>query len=591
MAPFVLIDFLEGAILNPFRRTVDIVDSSLSCTRYALSHTVPLRCCAKIILCIGCIALTACQSESPNTDNNNQSNSQPEIPAVIEPLVADLTNDSLLPPAEATLNITSEPGFLNLTWDSIPDLQRTSIYKFDRVERLEVLLEQSSDNSMTSLMLASRTHQRAWQSEEFRVELCDSNDCISSPRVSIAEFVENSTSRLRPSVFVQGEEFAKNVALNKNATVMAVSLPAQSAIELYLRPANKWVSTQKISLESSTLVTTRSITLALSPSGDTLSALVSDDQGASELKIIERFGEGWVETTSLDLEETATITTNAAVTNNTNTLSISENSNLILISNNNSLFTTARTPQGWSEASLLLQSQNQPLRSAFSERFAAEAVLKTVAANAGLTRLFTAHSLDQNLWLSVWEKAPGGSALPTWTRISAYQINNINATKSVFMHSDSVGDQLVLAGWELNNDVNNTPVIWRYQIPNVTTLNASATSELSVIDSIRFPFSTQDSATLQFSADSALNNLVLGWQNTNTTSDTADAALISYQSSATARRWQTKLELPEVFPNFAKQGFVQSALLSANGNTMVISIGAGESQTEENRVGELITMQ
>lgn len=574
-----------------YRKSIDINDLPPKFRPQKASNLILTRLLRNVIFCIGSIALTACQSESSTTTTDSSPDPQPARPSLTDPLVADLTNDSLLPPAAATLAITSEPGFLNLTWGSIPGLQKASIYSFDTVEGLEVLVAQSNDNTTQSLKLPSRTHQRAWQNEQFRVELCDSNDCVSSARISIAGLVETSVQRVLPSVFVQGERFADNVAINASGTLMAVSLPTQGAIDLYLRPATLWVNAQRISLESNTQPSTRSITLGLSPSGDTLSALVSDGQGIAELKIIERFGEGWFETTSLVLEGVTNTIANEVNDEILDSLSISEDGNLILISTKNNLFTSSRTTVGWTAPNRLQANQFQPLRPAFTERFSNEATLKSVSANHAHTRLFTAHSLDQSLWLSVWEQLPGSSATPVWNKTSAYAINNVDSAKEVSIQSDSRGDRLVLAGWELNNNVEHTPVLWRYQIPSVLAFNETSNEELSVIDSLRFPFAAIDAAVLHFSADDALNNVVLGWQSLESGTSEPDAVLINYQYSTTAMRWLTKLELPEMFPTFAKQSLIRSALLSPDGSTMIISIGAGQSPTGENRVGELVALQ
>lgn len=574
-----------------FSRPVDIRDLLPNSRHRGTTKHVLARLFKSTVLCIGSFVLVACQSESSKTASVSQENAQPESPILSNPQVADLTNDSLLPPAEAALAITSEPGFLQLTWDAIPDQQLTNIYKFDKIEGLEVLIAQSTDNNKQTIKLPSKTHQRAWHSEQFRVELCDTNNCVSSARVSITGLVERTVQRVYPSVFVQHEKFADNVAFNTTASLMAVSLPVQGAIDLYSRPDNLWRSAQRISLQPSTLSSTRSISLALSPSGDTLGALVKDEQSRSELKILERFGEAWFETTTLEIGSPTATTANMSEARIPDTVSISENSNLILISTNEKLFTTARVNSGWTIPRLLQLERFQPSQTAFTERFSTDAVLKAASANLAHTRLLTVHALDQSLWLSVWEQTPTNSEAPVWRKISAYTINNVNSAKDVFIHSNSSGNRLVIAGWELNNDVEHTPVMWRYEIPSVSEIDTSVSTELSVIDSLRFPFAAQNSAILRFSADDALNQLVLGWQSMETATSTPDAALITYQFSTTAMRWLPKLELPEVFPTFAKQSFVRSALLSPDGEALIISIGAGQSLAGENRVGELVTLQ
>jgi hypothetical protein len=580
---------LKGTSLISYSRPVDSNNSPPNARKAANNSLVRLL--KNTVLYLGGLALLACQSESPNTTALRQADVQQESPVITDSQVADLIKDSLLPPAEATLAITSEPGFLQLTWDSVPDQRIASIYKFDRVEGFEVLVAQNTDSTKQTIKLPSRTHQRAWHSEQFRIELCDPDDCVSSARVPIAGLVEGSLQRVYPSVFVQGEKFADSVAFNSTASLMAVSLPIQGAIDLYSRSENFWRPIHRISLEPTTLLPPRIISLGLSPSGDTVGALVTDGQSASYLKIWERFGEAWFETTSLEIGSPSTLVASHSEAIISDTISISEDSNLILISLGEKLFTTVWARSGWTTPSLLQQDQYQPLRTAFTERFSTEGILKAASANLAHTRIFTIHSLDQSLWLSVWEQTPINFATPSWNKISAYAINNINSGKDVSIHSDSSGDRVVIAGWELNNDVEHTPVLWRYEIPSVSGVDTKNSAELSVIDSIRFPFTAQDSAVLRFSADGTLNQLVLGWQSEGTATSTPYAALIAYRYSTTAMRWLPKLELPEAIPTFAKQSFVRSALLSADGEVMIISIEAGHSLAGENRVGELVTLQ
>lgn len=490
------------------------------------------------------------------------------------------------------MTITAEPGFLLLHWEAIDDHQTARIYKFDSYEGFEVLVAQSDDTKKQTIKIPSKIHQRAWHSEFFRVELCNSNSCLSSARKSIAELVENSVQRLYPSVFVGGEQFADSIALNTTASLMAVALPAQGVVDLYSRPEDGWQTWQRIPVALSKISLTRKIDLALSPSGDTLAALITDENNTPELKIIERFGEAWFESSSQTLAGASMLDGNTPELELPSQVSvsmaISENSNQMLLSIGEDIFTTYRSLSGWAVPRLLQQEHYQPLSIAFTERFSTEAVFKAISANSTHTRLFTVHSFDQSLWLGVWEQATEESATPVWNKISAFAINNVNSEKEVSIHSDSNGDQLLIAGWEINNDIKHTPVLWRYEIPAQPTAGAPSNTELSVVDSLRFPFAATNSAQLRFSADDSLNQIVIGWQNFESTDTAPDAALITYKFSQSAMRWLPKLELPEVFPTFAKQSFVRSALLSADGESMIISIAAGQSLAGENKVGELM---
>ena len=502
-----------------------------------------------------------------------------------EPLEADLTLDTLIPPTQAPLTITSEPGFLSFAWETVPDQQWARIYKFDPAEEFEVLVAETNNTQARSIRLPSNTHQRAWYGEHFRVELCDANNCVSSARASIQGLEENSVQRLTPAVFVEGEQFAESVALNATASLMAVSLPVQGAIDLYARPDKLWTSMQRISVASDAQ-TIREIILRFSPSGDTLAALVLNDTSTPILKILERFGETWLETASLPITADIDAPETLPKAGSANSLSISENSNLMLIGVNSKAYTSYRSTSGWTLPTQLQHTEFQPLSVAFTEPFAKLAVLKAISSNLSHSRLISIHSFEQNLWISVWQQASEHTEAPVWHKMSAYAINNIDSTKDVSIHSDSSGERIVLAGWELNNSDKNTPVMWRYQIPDTNVTEPDNTAELSVIDSIRFPFSTENDARLCFSADDALERVALGWQRID---DERESSLMTYQFSSTAKRWLPKLELPDAFPKFAQQAYIRSALLSPNGEVMIIS--AGQFPTNANPINELLALQ
>ncbi len=558
-----------------------------SATTTSIAHTLsafdlPAKLRAVLTTAVVALSLSACQSGSVGTPTVAvQSDSTVNVGAS-----ADLSADSLLPPTPIAFTLSSKQGTLSLNWDPIVDQQISRIYQYDVLEDVEILIHSSNNESQATHDIASQSHQRAWHRELFRIELCDSENCFSSTRQSIKDLVEPTAQRLTPAVFNSGERFAENFALNNDARVLAAALPHEGAVDMYIKPSLTWESTQRIRLNALATSNTRKFFMDLSAEGNTLAVFIRHHNGidTSEIRIIERLGEGWFETNRIALDEVS----DAENVNVSSSIILSDDGNKLLFSAGEQLYTSNQVLTNWSSPTPLLHATIEDLGADFNSRFAANASLKALSASNNLDRIFAVHVVDQSLWINVWQQ--DSADVTNWTNITAYPLNALDPTKDVLMHSHASGEQLMLAGWEAIDNEQNTPVAWRYQLPLITDNQSTTSSSLLTLDSIRFP-STQDaSAQLRFSADNSLSRILLGWQGNDAVSVAPDAALITYEYSELAMRWIPKLELPEVFPTFAKQAFVHSSKLSADGNALMIGIAAGQSLSDNNRVGEILTL-
>lgn len=546
---------------------------------------------AAMLIGILAISLSACQSGSTNLNNHaSQSDPQNTSSATEPQITADLSADSLIPPAQIELTISSSQGLITLDWETIENQRSSSVFLYDSLMGSEIQLESIDDPSQTSFTLPSMSHQRAWHREFLRVEVCNAENCISSKRLSIADAIESTIQRITPSVFIEGERFAQSLTVNDNARLMAVALPTQGAIDFYLRPANNWVTTQRTHLTNLSVSSVREIHMDFSSSGDTLAVLIIHNNALDtpEIKILERLGEGWFETSTIALNGLEFNSDVVKAVELERPIIISDTGSRILVNIEQLAYTLNQTDQGWSAPELLAHTSIASWTDAFTDRVVNNGVLKSMSASRSLDRIFLTHSIDQSVWLSTWQVQSSTNSELVWEKTASYPINALASDKELKMSSDRTGENIIIAGWEAVTATDRTPVAWRYQLPDLT--QASAGTLLNSLDSIRFPPTQDVTASIRFSSNDKLDQVVLGWQGQSDESEGHDAALMTYVYGSESMRWIPKLELPEVYPTFAKQAFVRSTELSHEGNALIIGISAGNSLSTDNRVGEIVSL-
>lgn len=519
----------------------------------------------------------------------------------------DLTNDSLEPPASPSLSITSRPGFLDLNWHSERKQQAVSLFEYDTLTGTETLLAEYDESARRSATLPSRTHLRAWHRTQWRVEVCDEESCISSQRQALTEHAGQTIRALRPSVFVENERFAQHAALNQDASLLASALPVEGSIELYFIIADESTAGQRLRLRSTELSTTRQLTLALSSNGDTLAVLISDPETepSRDIRIIERLGEAWVETGALTVPTTATpalspVATSAA--RSPATLAVSADGNRIFLSDQGVSWLYRRQSTNWSDAHQLslrhqpaedAQSATASSSPAFTARFDEQALLRASTTSPDMDRVYTLHSLDQTLWLSLWrpsvDASADASAEERWTKKDAWMVSGFAVDRGAAIQVEADGSRIVIAGWEPEPGSSglHTPILWRFEIPEST--GATPSMPLDATDSLRMPPTEHAEPLIRLSADSTLNTLVLGW---HTPGELApDASVSTYRYDDTLRRWLPLMELPEIAPTLAKSAFAELLVLSADGSTLIMGDGQGLHQTPADRAGVLMVLQ
>lgn len=567
--------------------------TTTSLVEYYLSKAKAVRNVTRTaIISVFAISFSACQPDSAKLNNSAvQSDSQNTATVAQSPLSIDLNADSLLAPPQIETTLSSAHGVITLEWEPIENQRTSSVYLFDSLLGSEIQIGPTNDDaSQSSYTLPSLSHQRAWHREFLRVEVCNHDSCFSSKRLSVADAIESTIQRITPSVFIEGERFGQSVTVNDNATLMAVALPLQGAVDIYLKPAFEWVATQRISLSNLSMSTVREIHMDFSSRGDTLAVLIlhNNSLDAPEIKLLERLGEGWIETNGIVLSSIDQTTGHNPAFQPDRPIIISDNGSRILVSIAQQAYTLYQTDIGWSSPELLAQAGILSGSNAFTAEAKNNGVLKSMSASRSLDHIFLAKSIDQSLWLSTWKIQSPTAPDPTWENTAAYPINAIASDSDLKISSNRAGDSIFIAGWEAMEGADRTPVAWRYQLPDSN--ETSVSTSLSSLDSIRFPPTQDTTASIRFSTNDELDQVVLGWQGTLDDSKSHDAALMTYTYSLESMRWIPKLELPEAYPTFAKHAFLKSTELSPDGSALLISICSGNSLSSENRVGEIATL-
>jgi len=504
------------------------------------------------------------------------------------PVIGQLAGDALIAPPEPELQVDASRGYLNLTWEPLANQQRSRVFHYDTSTGNETLVEQFTDNSTYSLSIPSRTHLRAWHREQYRVELCADDDCVSSQRMGITGLAASTAQTMAPAVFSHTEKFGDDVVMNKEASVLVASLPVAGALQLYLKPEDQWVAAQLVKLDGMGTDESRQLKLALSATGDTVAIAVSTDDKAlgittvkTELRIVERLGEGWIETARWRQQL-------PAESGEAHSLTMAADGDELLISAGEELYAYQRSNSGWSE-SHRFDSRGYTIPSTIDSGAATrQSRIIAYDIDDSLDRVFTLDADEANLWISVWQRSTDSADSIKWQRLHSRNLIELDPASPVIVKSSGDGRVIAIASWEPGTGLLDTPVLWRYAVPEGRSVIQES---VTVMDSLRLAPVSQAQARLRFDADDSLDTIVIGWQGSVDSTSASDAALFSYRFNETDGQWISQLELPEAMPTLAKQAFAGLVSLAGNGENLIMVSGAGQSLSSSNRVGEIISLR
>lgn len=548
------------------------------------------------------LVLSACDDGSGDTQKERQpdgGDNRSELQTGSLSPFEDLTGDILIPPEQPVLSVSANTGTLNFRWQPLDRQNRARLYRHDPQTGGETLTHEFDDPTADNWQLPSQTHARAWHRQQYRVELCTVDDCVSSARMPLAGLAPYTVDALSPAVFVKAERYADRIALNQAATLAVLSLPVEGALEFQIRIAGQWILTQRLQLDALDIASTRTLDIALSDTGDTVAVLVrnSNDPTEHSIRILERLGEGWVETTAWPATTTPTMHDQEPLVGQSASdqpepvIRLSSDGAQLLLHSDQTLLSYRQTESGWSDIPYPLFSKvTWGARDTGTDTAAR---LMASAPDADFSRVFTLVEENQQLYVGVWTPS---ADTRSWQRRSIFPIQGPSPNAALSIVSDPSGSSVIVAGWEDISSQRRAPEIRRYSVELSPTGTPSTPAfEFNETDSLRAPPTEHANPALIFTADASLTLIALGWHSDDTPNSLStrlpDAALSTYVYDAQARQWLSALELPESLPTLAKQSFGAEIVLSADGSTLLMTRNAGNTDSSAARVGDVLVMR
>ncbi len=550
-----------------------------------------------------CALLTAaCQQESARApdvlDNEPGSTTLGLLTDDIPGTASSLSGDALIAPEQPLLRVRAEPGTLILDWSPVAGQTLARLYRYDSALPGEMLVYETDDWQQHLLHMPSATAQTPWHREQYRLELCTADNCVSSERMALSGLAPATAQYLSPAVFLRGERYAEQMALNHDASLAVISMPLEGSLEFHIRSGTQWSLSQRLRLGALPDADTRSFLLSASDTGDTIAVYIrnTDNSNPGEIRILERLGETWLQTTSLSLPgkpaadsagQTAFGQSSDKLPDRDYSMTISAAGNELLLQNDDRLYTSRRTEAGWSTPQVLadMNSDNAASAPGTLSRLTGSSVSRD------FTRILALVQQNGSTYLNLWSAEP---ATNDWQQTGHLLLSDFSQEHELSLHANTQGDELLIAGWEAGNRAERHPIMWRYSLSqNSGTQSAAEGISLQALSSLRAPPTSEAQATLVFHASEWLTQVVLGWQLVDDpeTGNMPDAAFSTWQYHSQSGQWLSDLELPEAIPTLAKQAFGGEMVLSADGSTLMMAIDARRTQTNGSGIGEVLVLR
>lgn len=462
-----------------------------------------------------------------------------------------LSDDGLIAPLEPILQLQAAPGALEFLWvdrhnDASTGITDINLYQYDYRTEVEVEVDAPIELTSTRYIHEITAHQVAWDSTSYRVEICTSENCLSSLRMPLKGLLVNAVDAITPTDSKLSSSFGDHVALNADGNVAVVSSPAQASALVFFQLANRWIQASTLTSNNFTNQAGAAMRVAVSASGDTIlvASIASNSQPVGV--VFDRLGENWIETHSV-----VPITTISAIQNwHPETLSVAlsddgdrlaiaahkadQRSNTTLNTNNQVMIFDRRAASWVSSTSLTVPAQHTRL-SAFTT-------------TAALDKVFILSALTGSLYLHEYVTTAG-----SWAEASVQFIDTFSPSVDNVVVSSDTGDEIAIAGWEVESNNQFSAVAWRFE--------KSANSWIQS-DSVKLPPATLTAASLRLAADAKLASIAIGWQAENS------ANLAFYAQNQ--QRWQHLFSVPDALSLSRNLPLAQSVAISANNSTALV---------------------
>lgn len=511
---------------------------------------------------------------------------------------SSLSGDALIAPEQPVLRLRAEPGTLILDWTPVAEQTTARLYQHDSALPGETLVYESDDWQQHLLHLPSATAQTPWHRQRYRLELCTADNCVSSERMAISGLTAATAHYLSPTVFLRGERYAEQMALNHDASLAVISMPLEGSLEFHIRSETRWSFSQRLRLNDLPDTEKRSFFLSASDTGDTIAVYTSnaDNSDPGEIRILERLGETWLQTTSLPLPgvpeagsagQTAFGQSTDLLTKPDHSITISAAGNELLLQSHDRLYTSRRTAAGWSTPQVLAEMNSDNAASAPEH----QSKLTSSTVSRDFSRILALVQQNGSTYLNLWSVEPTTN---DWQPTGHLLLSDFSQEHELSLHADTQGDELLIAGWEAGNRPERHPIMWRYALSqNSGTQSAAEGISLQALSSLRAPPTSEAQATLVFHASEWLTQVVLGWQLMDDpgTGSMPDAAFSTWQYHPQSAQWLSDLELPEAIPTLAKQAFGREMVLSADGSTLMMAVDVRRTQANGPGIGEVLVLR
>lgn len=502
---------------------------------------------------IGCISISLLVSSLCGCLIREESGLNESVPSNEASSVTDevaLSDGGITAPVAPTLSISATAGALNFKWvdsrTNTKSITDTTLYEYNSRTEQEAQLNTGIAPGDLRFTLPITPHRLAWYSLSYRVEICTTDDCVSSLRVPVRTLLDHAITGFTPSNTDIRPSFGDDLAINATGNIAVASSPITASAAVLLHNGQQWIQASTLGSEHFSSASDADMLTSVSASGDTVVIASIASTSNPVIVVFDRLGENWIETATIVPFEPAAIDQRWDTTSLN--LKLSDNGDRIVFAaqpnfqsvnridnRGNQVLVFDRSAFNWTQtANLAVPLQHTRLRS--------------ISTSASINKIVALSALDDLLYLHEF-----ALSVDQWRESSSQMLDTINPSIDTQVIGSHDLTYLSLAAWELDNDNRRSAVAWKLEKRPMGWLS---------VDSIRLPPTADQSARLRLAGDAKLQSLAVGWQ------AESDANLAFY--SVDEQRWQHQFSVPQGLNLNRTLPFVQSIAVSADNSTALI---------------------
>lgn len=213
------------------------------------------------------------------------------------------------------LSINNES--LHFTWDTAPDVEQIKLLQFNTSSQEIFPVFSTLDAQITHHTLTINTLLFNWSETQFILEACTDNKCTCSesvsPRANHADVITRTTVAANSTVAGLGSI----VALNRTGHTMVFDAPDKTTAELtttgelqvFFNAGDQWHAATQLRSNNLSENAQLGTQLAISDAGNLIVASAPNHRVSTNssgvVAVFEQFGEGWINTASIGIQDTA----------------------------------------------------------------------------------------------------------------------------------------------------------------------------------------------------------------------------------------------------------------------------------------------